>query len=298
MHLGALRVVVNLRLAWCSRLVAGLILCYSTTMHVVLYAAGLQGSQSRYLFALCCMQLGKLTEAESALLPDNDVSKVPNGAAGLYLLGRIYQLSTRHSVAIAYFGNALQLDPMMWCAYEELCNLGAEREAEEYVNASSTPGAGMPPVGGSLAAELVVPQQPHTAGPAVPATQTPPMPTATGPVPMSTGQGARGVRTGGWTWGLQTTPPVQGAEGYVTPTFAGAPAGPPRAPRGNNVWPPPGAQQQGHGISPPLLGSGVPGSFVMQGRKFLDEGKMRKVGIERKQTLQYALATLNLVCFA
>lgn len=51
--------------------------------------------------------------------------QVPNGAAGFYLLGRIYQLSNRHSAAIAYYSTAVQLDPMMWSAYEELCSLGA-----------------------------------------------------------------------------------------------------------------------------------------------------------------------------
>ena len=50
--------------------------------------------------------------------------QVPNGAAGFYLLGRIYQLSNRHSAAIAYYSTAVQLDPMMWSAYEELCTLG------------------------------------------------------------------------------------------------------------------------------------------------------------------------------
>jgi hypothetical protein len=41
---------------------------------------GLPSPQSRYLFALCCLQLGKLTEAEAALMPDNDTSKVPRAA--------------------------------------------------------------------------------------------------------------------------------------------------------------------------------------------------------------------------
>lgn len=44
---------------------------------------GLAGEQSRYLFALCAMQLGKLTEAETALLPDNDASRVGMMTAGI-----------------------------------------------------------------------------------------------------------------------------------------------------------------------------------------------------------------------
>lgn len=43
--------------------------------------AGLTGPQSRYLLALSCLQLGKLTEAETALMPDNDATRV-GGAAG------------------------------------------------------------------------------------------------------------------------------------------------------------------------------------------------------------------------
>lgn len=37
---------------------------------------GLAGEQSRYLFAVCALALGKLTEAETALLPDNDAARV------------------------------------------------------------------------------------------------------------------------------------------------------------------------------------------------------------------------------
>lgn len=47
---------------------------------------GLGGEQSRYLCALCAMQLGKLTEAEAALLPENDATRVRDallGRAGL-----------------------------------------------------------------------------------------------------------------------------------------------------------------------------------------------------------------------
>ena len=61
---------------------------------------------------------------------------MPNGAAGFYLLGRINQLSNRHIAAIAYYNSALQLDPMMWAAFEELCALGGEHEAQQYLAAA------------------------------------------------------------------------------------------------------------------------------------------------------------------
>ena len=50
--------------------------------------------------------------------------QVPKGSAGYYLLGRICGLTNRHRAAVSYQRAALTLDPLMWCAYEELCNLG------------------------------------------------------------------------------------------------------------------------------------------------------------------------------
>jgi len=48
-------------------------------------------AQSRYLFALSCFQMDLLNEAESALCPVNEPgAEIPNGAAGHYLLGLIY----------------------------------------------------------------------------------------------------------------------------------------------------------------------------------------------------------------
>ena len=71
------------------------------------------------------MQLGELSQAEEALLADSDNASVPGGAAGHYLLGRICRLRSRHKDAIQHFTTALELDPMLWSAYEELCLLGA-----------------------------------------------------------------------------------------------------------------------------------------------------------------------------
>ena len=58
---------------------------------------------------------------------------VPHGAAGFHLLGKLYQMTNRHANAIVAFSTALKLDPMMWCAFEELCVLGAESETRQYV---------------------------------------------------------------------------------------------------------------------------------------------------------------------
>lgn len=98
----------------------------------------LGGGNGGRLWAMqCCLHGG-------APLPTDrqpTAAQVPNGAAGFYLLGRIHQLSNRHSAAIAYYSAALQQDPMLWGAFEELCALGADHEAQQYLAAAAAGGA-------------------------------------------------------------------------------------------------------------------------------------------------------------
>eukprot|EP00536_Pseudo-nitzschia_multiseries_P002915 jgi/Psemu1/184742/e_gw1.41.21.1 len=49
---------------------------------------------------------------------------IPNGAAGLYLLGNICRRSNRRRRAVEYYRMSLQLDPLMWVSYEALCEMG------------------------------------------------------------------------------------------------------------------------------------------------------------------------------
>lgn len=284
--------------------------------------------------------MGKLSEAESALLPDNDISRVPNGAAGYYLLGRIFQLSNRHSVAIAYYNTALKLDPMMWCAYEELCVLGAEHEAQEYINlhsgsaAAAAAGAGIVSTAGTAAA--AAPQQQPQSGGFTFAAHTPPGQQT--PAHMGTGDGVGAALTGVITRDLPratpqltrttTRPQTQlppsiatdrqhdmrsdgvaamdhlspmtggGYENFTTPEAIDLPSGPPPIPQrgagagagvgagigagvgaGVAAWPPSTAA-----VTPSALpgwgtsGGGTRGCMPQQQqRKFLDEGKMRKI---------------------
>ncbi|XP_022880290.1 cell division cycle protein 27 homolog B-like isoform X1 [Olea europaea var. sylvestris] len=91
---------------------------------------GTHMAECRYLFALSCFQMDLLKEAEAALCPPNESSaEVPNGAAGHYLLGLIYRYTDRRQNAIHHFNQALSMDPLLWAAYEELCILGAAEEA-------------------------------------------------------------------------------------------------------------------------------------------------------------------------
>ncbi|GAB4858266.1 Cell division cycle protein 27 B, variant 2 [Ancistrocladus abbreviatus] len=91
---------------------------------------GTQMAQSRYLFALSCFQMDLFNEAETALCPANEpASEIPNGAAGHYLLGLIYRYTDRRKSAIRHFRQALSLDALFWAAYEELCMLGSAEDA-------------------------------------------------------------------------------------------------------------------------------------------------------------------------
>ncbi|XP_068647637.1 cell division cycle protein 27 homolog B-like [Aristolochia californica] len=91
---------------------------------------GTKMAQSRYLFALSCFQMDLLHEAEASLYPTNESHiEVPNGAAGHYLLGLIYRYTDRRKSAVDHFMQALSIDPFLWSAYEELCILGSAEDA-------------------------------------------------------------------------------------------------------------------------------------------------------------------------
>lgn len=49
---------------------------------------------------------------------------IPNGAAGLHLLGIICKHTSRHDKAKRFFQMSLKLDPMLWISYNELCEIG------------------------------------------------------------------------------------------------------------------------------------------------------------------------------
>jgi tetratricopeptide (TPR) repeat protein len=100
-------------------------------------------AENQYLFAQCCFELGKYTEAEQALLtystpithlpqlPQSTVPHVlpPLGASGLRLLGHCASRSGRTSEAREWFRKALQVDPLCWSAWVALCAAGgAENE--------------------------------------------------------------------------------------------------------------------------------------------------------------------------
>jgi len=128
-------------------------------------------SSARYLLAKCCVELGYYGEAEEVLVRHarekfsrvvsenagivNGVKicgnrseamdawvvqearpcPIPNGAAGLNLLGLICRKTNRTQRSIEYHRMALKLDPLMWTSYEAICELsgpaGSSTEADD-----------------------------------------------------------------------------------------------------------------------------------------------------------------------
>jgi len=56
---------------------------------------------------------------------------IPNGAAGLALLGHVCRRSDRPTRAARYYRMSLRLDPMLWTSYEALCEMGAANTAAD-----------------------------------------------------------------------------------------------------------------------------------------------------------------------
>ena len=58
---------------------------------------------------------------------------IPNGSAGLYLLGNICRRTNRRQRAIEYYRLSLKLDPLMWTSYEAICELaGPEKNTSSF----------------------------------------------------------------------------------------------------------------------------------------------------------------------
>ncbi|XP_039053686.1 cell division cycle protein 27 homolog B-like [Hibiscus syriacus] len=101
---------------------------------------GMEMAQSRYLFAIACLEMDLFSEAEAALMPiEHLCTEVPNGAAMQYLLGIIYRDTARMKRSVEHFRKALSIDPLFWAAYEELCMLGEAEEVAVYFGDAAIP---------------------------------------------------------------------------------------------------------------------------------------------------------------
>lgn len=100
--------------------------------------------QNRYKLALTCMKLNKMQEAERVLLNKKNfkqqqqfdintvLNQVPNGAAGIYLLGQICEKQAKKKDAKDHYNRALQMDPTLWSAFERLCKLQTNIDPSKY----------------------------------------------------------------------------------------------------------------------------------------------------------------------
>ena len=112
--------------------------CYMAEQNPHKVTSLLKGANShgnRYLYALACFKTNNLSEGEKAL---TKTGSMPNGAAGYYLLGQICEKLGRISDAKNYFAKALQLNPVLWTAYEKLCKMGYAMDAGIFSGDDST----------------------------------------------------------------------------------------------------------------------------------------------------------------
>lgn len=54
----------------------------------------------------------------------NKYDHVPNGSAGLYLLGLINERQQKYTESKDFYMKALELNPTLWSAYERLLKMG------------------------------------------------------------------------------------------------------------------------------------------------------------------------------
>lgn len=100
----------------------------------LLQKQGCPTPQCKYLMARCCMDIGKLSEAEE-VLTGNIFSKAKSvdeietefgsmSCHALSILGAIFSKTERISKAAECYKKSLKLNPLLWSAFERLCSLG------------------------------------------------------------------------------------------------------------------------------------------------------------------------------
>lgn len=316
-----------------------------------LYAAGkaraaravlgtrLTSQRARYLFGRACYDCGELDEAERALRGEadddgfagaygarrrpsagEDEAMASGGAAGEYLLGMICKDTGRRAAAITRFTRALMADPLMWCAYEGLCALGADAEAKACASesraesilamypslesndvafeAQKSSGETFAPRTGGLPPLSPTRSRGREHGEALARTPAHVHMHDVG-VPPSTGASERTRAGEGWDDAELQTPAVGGGGprvdaadsmggAFVTPSPSSAAAAPPPPQKaiGGRAPPTTGAPRTGRQSTsqqPSAQDTGAPASTAARGlfggerRKFMDEGKLRKV---------------------
>ncbi|KAE8743770.1 hypothetical protein FOCC_FOCC009601 [Frankliniella occidentalis] len=109
--------------------------------YAVLRGKGASCPQCRFLLAKCCMDLQKLSEAESVLtggdiLNSKALEKVvadfgDQAPFALQLLGKICSQTERGTCAAEAYSKALILNPFLWQSFAELCHRGEKPDPQK-----------------------------------------------------------------------------------------------------------------------------------------------------------------------
>lgn len=113
----------------------------------VLKSKGCRSSQCRFLYARCCVDLKKFSEAEFSIT-GNSIAKGKNlddivtefgdfSSFVVQLLGHICYKTSRFAKAADAYRKSLKLNPFLWSSYESLVNLGDKPDPTKVFNISN-----------------------------------------------------------------------------------------------------------------------------------------------------------------
>ncbi|CAB3998814.1 cell division cycle 27 homolog [Paramuricea clavata] len=117
----------------------------------LLQKQGCPTAQCKFLFAKCCVDLNKLSEAERILTASNNsignskqvetvVSEFGSAASySLALLGEVCRKAEKITRAIECFKSSLKHNPLLWSSFETLCKLGEKPNPSEIFKSASCP---------------------------------------------------------------------------------------------------------------------------------------------------------------
>ncbi|KAJ6238205.1 cell division cycle protein 27 [Anaeramoeba flamelloides] len=81
---------------------------------------------NRYIFAMCCFRLGKYQDVLQILQPTKTNKQTLTDEASLFLLGLVCKRQNRKKEAEKWFRLSLELNPFLWAAFHELCQMGCK----------------------------------------------------------------------------------------------------------------------------------------------------------------------------
>ena len=97
-------------------------------------------STGKYKFALTCIKLNKLQEAEKVLatikIKDEEKTASNLVASIYYTQGMLAEKEVRHKEAYGFYQKCLNIDPTMWVAFERMCRFGTIVNANSIFNES------------------------------------------------------------------------------------------------------------------------------------------------------------------